>query len=137
VRLSPDRRWAIAVAAEGGFTIVSVADGAVRPVALASAMENEVAFLPGDVVAVAARDAIVVADLTTGVHRTLPLGRSPGAIAGFADGALAVTRIGELRVYLDDLPRNATALRLWIADATTARIGAAGELTTAEPFTEP
>ena len=135
VRISPDGRWVIGIAAEGGFTIGSVADGAVRSVAFSSAMSNEVAFLPGDVVAVAAQDAIVVADLATGVHRVLPLGRTPGAIAGYRDGALAVTRSGELRIYLDDLPHDPAALRVWLADATTARIGAAGELVTAEPFT--
>jgi hypothetical protein len=135
--MSPDGRWLVAVSAEGGFTIVDVAAGTARPVAYPGVMVNEVAFAPGDVVAVAAQDALLLADLGTGVYRALPIGRTPGAVAAYQDGAIAATRAGELRVWLDDLPREAAALRSWLLDATNARLGPAGDLVMTEPFRVP
>jgi len=137
VRISPDGRWMVAVAAEGGFTIADVAAGTARPVAYPGVMLNEVAFAPGDVVVVGAQDALLVADLATGVYRVLPIGRTPGAVAAYGDGAIAATRAGELRIWLDDLPHDPAALRAWILDATNARLGPAGELVMTEPFHAP
>ena len=136
VALSPDGRWAIAVAAEGGVTIVDVAAGAARPVALPGAMAPHVAFAPGDVAIVGAHDGVAAIDLATGVHRPLPLAGAPGAVAAYGDGAIAATAAGELRVWIDDLPHDPAALRAAILGASNARLGASGELVMAAPFRE-
>jgi tRNA A-37 threonylcarbamoyl transferase component Bud32/WD40 repeat protein len=137
VRISADGRWVVAVAAEGGFTIVDVETRAARPVAVAGRMVGEVAFLPGDAVAVLGERNVIVADLATGAARMIRTPSAPGALAAFPDGALVVTASGRVLAYLDDLPHDPAELRAWIADATDARIGPTGVITSADPFREP
>jgi hypothetical protein len=136
VRVSPDGRWVVAVAAEGGFTIVDVTTRAARPVAVAGRMVAEVAFLAGDSVAVLAERDVIIADLASGASRTVRTPFSSGTVVAYGD-ALVVTRGSRVVVLLDDLPHDPAALRAWIAAATDARIGPTGVITSADPFREP
>jgi hypothetical protein len=127
----------VAVAAEGGFTIVDVASHAARPVVVAGRMPGDATFLPGDTVAVVGESGIGVADLMTGAARTLPTPAPPSSVGAYADGALLAVVGARVVVWLDDLPHEPEALRAWIEAATDARIAPTGELTTAAPFRGP
>jgi hypothetical protein len=137
VLLSPDGRWLVAVAGEGGFTIVDVAAATSRPVAVAGHMPGQVAFLPGDTVAVLSESGLVIADLPTGASRTLPLPEPGAALFAYPDGGIVVTSGDRLIAFVDDLPHDPAALRDWLQSSTDARIGPAGDLVSAKPFREP
>ncbi len=135
VRPSPDGRWLVALVGEGGFLIAG-RDGEVRPVVIPGKSVREVVFLPGDRIAVGVDDAVVLADLPSAAWRAEDTGSTPGVLLAFPDGALIAALRDQVRVWLDTLPVEPVALRAAVLAATSARVGATGELVTAAAFTE-